>query len=285
MIPSAFEYEAPTSTADAVELLAGAPMGAKILAGGQSFIPVLRLRMADPELVVGLAKIPGLDGARLDGDHVVIGAMTTHAAVASDPLIQEHAPLLAKAAATVADPQVRHRGTIGGSTAHADPAGDIGTCLLAMDAELRIAGPGGERDVAAADFFIDVFTTDLDEDELLTEIRVPSFRGWSAHYEKFTRVAQQWSIVAVGALVRTEGDTISEARIGLTNMGPTPLRASGVEAALAGCALDASAIAEACASAAEGTDPQTDLNGDANYRKHLAEVLTRRAVLAAVNLE
>lgn len=285
MIPSTFEYQAPTSVADVVAALGSAPMGSKILAGGQSFIPVLKLRMADPELVVGLAKIPGLTGARMDGDDLVVGAMTTHADAAKDHLITEHAPLLAQAAAVVADPQVRHRGTIGGATAHADPAGDIGPALLAMDATLVIAGPSGERRVSAEDFFIDVFTTDLDEDELLTEIHIPSFKGWSAHYEKFNRVAQQWSIVAAGALVRLEGDTIAEARIGLTNMGPTPLRARGVEAALAGCALEASAIADACASAGEGTDPQSDLNGDANYRKHLAVVLTRRAVLAAAGVE
>src|SRR5690625_3234267 len=258
MIPSTFEYQAPTSVADVVAALGSAPMGSKILAGGQSFIPVLKLRMADPDLVVGLAKVPGLTGVRLEGDQLVIGAMTTHDDVAKDPLVGEHAPLLAQAAAAVADPQVRHRGTIGGATAHADPAGDMGACLLAMDAELIVAGPGGERTVPAADFFIDVFTTDLDEDEVLTEIRLPSFAGWGAHYEKFNRVAQQWAIAAAGALVRVEGGAIAQARIGLTNMGPTALRARSVEAALAGCALEAGAIAEACTSAAEGTDPQSD---------------------------
>lgn len=281
MIPSAFDYQAPASVADAVAALASAPGDSKILAGGQSFIPVLKLRMADPELVVGLAKVPGLQGARMEGDELVVGAMTTHADAAKDPLITEHAPLLAKAAAVVADPQVRHRGTIGGASAHADPAGDIGPALLAMDATMVVEGPGGQRRVPAEEFFVDVFTTDLEEDEVLTEIRIPSFRGWGAHYEKFNRVAQQWSIVAAGALVRLEGDTIAEARIALTNMGPTPLRARGVEAALAGARLQESAITEACASAAEGTDPQSDLNGDANYRRHLAGVLTRRAVLAA----
>ncbi len=285
MIPSSFEYQAPTSVADAVAALGEAPMGAKILAGGQSFIPVLKLRMADPELVVGLAKIPGLVGARLDGDTLAVGAMTTHAEVAKDPLVIEHAPLLAKAAAVVADPQVRHRGTLGGAVAHADPAGDIGHALLAMDATMVIAGPNGERTVPAEEFFVDVFTTDLEEDEVLTGVRIPSFAGWSAHYEKFTRVAQQWAIVASGALVRVEGDQIAEARIGLTNMGPTPLRAAGVEAALAGSALNRDSIASACASAGENTDPESDLNGDANYRRHLAGVLTRRAVLAAAGVK
>lgn len=285
MIPSTFEYQAPTSVADVVAALGSDPMGAKLLAGGQSFIPVLKLRMADPDLVVGLAKVPDLSGARMDGDTLVVGAMTTHDEAAKDPLITQHAPLLAKAAATVADPQVRHRGTIGGATAHADPAGDIGPALLAMDATMVITGPSGERQVAAADFFIDVFTTDLEEDEVLTHVRIPSFQGWSAHYEKFNRVSQQWSIVAVGALVRKDGGSIAEARMCLTNMGATPLRAHGVESALAGAPANAEAIAAACAGAGEGTDPQSDLNGDATYRKHLAGVLAKRAVLAAAGVE
>lgn len=281
MIPSKFDYQAPATAAEAVALLADTSREAKVLAGGQSFIPVLRLRMADPDLVVSLSKVPDLTGARLEGDHLVIGAMSTHAQVAADPLIAEHAPLLTKAAATIADPQVRHRGTIGGSTAHADPAGDIGACLLAMDAQLNMTGPGGDRTVPASEFFVDVFTTDLDEDEVLTSIRLPSFAGWGAHYEKFNRVSQQWSIVAAGALVRLEGESIAEARIGLTNMGPTPLRARAVEAALEGSSLDPAAITSACAAAGEGTDPQSDLNGDATYRTHLAGVLTGRAVAAA----
>lgn len=285
MIPSTFEYQAPTSVADAVTALGSDPMGAKLLAGGQSFIPVLKLRMADPDLVVGLARIPELSGARMDGGTLVVGAMTTHDEASKDPLINQHAPLLAKAAATVADPQVRHRGTIGGATAHADPAGDIGPALLAMDANMMITGPSGEREVAAADFFIDVFTTDLEEDEVLTHVRIPSFDGWGAHYEKFNRVAQQWSIVAAGALVRLDGDSIAEARVALANMGPTPLRAAGVEAALAGSARTVEAITAACAGAGEGTDPESDLNGDADYRKHLAGVLARRAVLSAAGVE
>lgn len=284
MIPSSFDYSAPTSIADVVAALGNADAETKVLAGGQSFIPVLKLRMADPDLVVGLAKVPGLAEVTLDGDTLVVGAMLTHAGAAKDPLIAEHAPLLGKAAATVADPQVRHRGTIGGATAHADPAGDIGPALLAMDATMVIVGPGGERQVPAQEFFVDVFTTDLDEDEVLTQIRIPSFAGWSAHYEKFNRVAQQWAIVAAGALIRKEGDTIAEARVSLTNMGPTPLRATGVEMALKGSPSTAEAIASACAIAGEGTEPESDLNGDSAYRKHLAGVLARRAVLAAAGI-
>lgn len=284
MIPSSFDYAAPTSVADVVAAL-GNGSEAKLLAGGQSFIPVLRLRMADPDLVVGLAKVAELSEVSMDGDTLVVGAMVTHDAASKNGLIEEHAPLLAKAAASVADPQVRHRGTIGGSAAHADPAGDIGPALLAMDATMVIVGPSGERQVPASEFFVDVFTTDLEEDEVLTQVRIPSFAGWSAHYEKFNRVSQQWSIVAVGALVRKDGGSIAEARMCLTNMGATPLRAHGVESALAGAPANAEAIAAACAGAGEGTDPQSDLNGDATYRKHLAGVLAKRAVLAAAGVE
>jgi len=280
MIPSQFEFQAPTTVDEAVGLLANG-MDIKVLAGGQSLLPVLKLRMADPEMVVSLNKVDALRGVRREGEHLVIGAMTTHAEVATDPLLSAHAGLLSKVAATIADPQVRNRGTIGGAVVHADPAGDMGGALLAADAQMTIAGPSGTRTVAAADFFVDFFTTAVDEDELLTEIRVPVFDGWGADYQKFTRVAQQWSIVAAGAMVRTTGDQIAEARVVLTNMDSVPRRATAVEQALAGTALTEEAVASACAAAAEGTNPTDDLNGDANYRRHLATVLTRRAVLAA----
>jgi len=196
--------------------------------------------------------------------------------------VLEHAALLAKAAQTVADPQVRHRGTLGGALVHADPAGDLPAPILALDAELVIAGPSGERTVAAADFFEDIFTTVVAEDEILTQIRVPKHTGWGAHYEKFTRVAQQWSIVAVATTVKTEGGTITAAKVGLTNMGSTAVRASAVEAALVGQPATADAIKAASTQAAVGTTPPTDTNGDAEYRRHLANVLTGRAVLTAV---
>ncbi len=189
--------------------------------------------------------------------------------------------LLHKAISEVADPQIRHRGTLGGALVHADPAGDCGAPILALDAELVIAGQGGERTVAAADFFEDLFSTAVGEDELLTHIRVPKYDGWGSNYEKFVRVAHQWPIVAVGAAVKTDGGTISEARIGLVNMGSTALRASATEQALVGREATADGVREACDLAAEGTNPPSDLNGDADYRRHLATVLTRRAVLAA----
>ncbi|NVM94166.1 FAD binding domain-containing protein [Arthrobacter wenxiniae] len=288
MIPSAFDYAAPATVEEALGLLAAADAAGddvKVLAGGQSLLPVMKLRMADPSMVVDLGRIAGLNGVTDSGDSLLIGAMTPHHVVATDPLIAQHVPLLAQAAATVADPQVRHRGTFGGALVHADPAGDLPAPVLAAGATFLISGPGGQRSVDAADFFQGYFTTAVEEGEILTGIRVPKYTGWGSHYEKFTRVAQQWSIVAVAALVRVEAGTITEARIGLTNMASTPLRAAAVEAALAGGPATADAIAAAAAHAAEGTDPASDLNGDAAYRAHLAQVLTKRAVLAAVGLQ
>lgn len=284
MIPSAFDYAAPGTVAEALDVLAAAGDDVKLLAGGQSLIPVMKLRLADPAMVIDLGRIGELSGVRDDGDALLIGAMTTHHQIATDPLIAAHVPLLAKAAATVADPQVRHRGTFGGALVHADPAGDLPAPVLAADATFILAGPDGERRVAAVDFFQGYFTTAVEDGEILTHVRVPKYTGWGAQYEKFTRVAQQWSIVAVAAMVRVEGGTIAEARIGLTNVASTPLRATAVEQALVGAPLTQEAIADASAHAAEGTDPASDLNGDAAYRRHLAEVLTKRAVIAAAGL-
>jgi carbon-monoxide dehydrogenase medium subunit len=281
MIPAAFDYKSPTTVDEALQLLAEGGDDAKIIAGGQSLLPVLKLRLAAPELVIDLAKIDSLKGVRDDGDAIVIGAMTTHYEVLRDPLVAEHASLITKCLETVADPQVRHRGTFGGACVHADPAGDIPAPTLALDAEFVITGPGGQRRVAAADFFQDIFTTAVGDDEILVEVRVPKYTGWGSAYEKFVRVAQQWAIAGVAATVRTEGGTIAEARIGLTNMGPTPVRARAAEQALAGVAVEPNAIAGALTSIVEGTAPPTDLNGDPEYRRHLVSILGRRAVLAA----
>lgn len=281
MIPAAFDYVAPSSVAETLEALAGGADEIKVLAGGQSLLPVLRLRLAAPDLIVDLGRIPELVGVSDDGDAITIGAMTTHDEVSRNDLVREHALLLALATETVADPQVRHRGTFGGALVHADPAGDLPAPALALGAEFVIAGADGERTVAAADFFQDLFTTAVGEQEILTKIRIPKHTGWGAHYEKFTRVAQQWSIVGVAAAVRTEGESIAEAKIALTNMGSTPIRATSVEQALVGLLATEDAVKDAAATAAEGTNPPSDLNGDAAYRSHLATVLTRRAVLAA----
>ena len=280
MIPAAFDYLAPTSVDEALAALAEGGDEAKVLAGGQSLLPILRMRLNAPEKVIDLGRIEALRGIRDEGDHVVIGAMTAYSDVLESDLVREHAGLLVDAVAEVADPQIRHRGTVGGALVHADPAGDVGAPVLALGAELVITGPGGERTVSADDFFVDLFETAVGEGELLTSIRIPKHTGWGSRYEKFVRVSHQWSIVAVAATVRVEGGVIQEARIGLTNMGSTPLRARGVEEALVGKAMDD--VPAACAGAAEGTNPPSDLNGDSDYRRHLAGVLTRRAVLAAM---
>jgi carbon-monoxide dehydrogenase medium subunit len=280
MIPAAFDYHAPTSLEEAIALL-GSSGDVRVLAGGQSLIPLLKLRLAAPEVIVDLGRIESLRGIREDGDAIVIGAMTSHDDVARSPVLATHALLLSKAAQTVADPQVRHRGTFGGALCHADPAGDLLAPALALDASFVIAGPSGTRTVAAGDFFQDMFTTAIGQGEILTEVRVPKRTGWGAHYEKFSRVAQQWSIVAVAATVLVEGGTIAQARVALTNMGPVPIRATAVEQALVGLAADASSVAAAVADIAQGSRPPTDLNGDGDYRRHLASVLARRAVLAA----
>ena len=286
MIPAAFDYVRPATAAEAVQALAEAGEDAKVLAGGQSLLPILRLRLAYPSKLIDLGGIAELSGVRDDGDAIVIGAMTTHDEVLHDGLIAEHAPLIAQATHTVADRQVRHLGTFGGSLAHADPAGDLPAVALALEAELRVLGPSGERTIPAREFFLDYLTTALAADEILTSIRIRKLgSGWSSHYEKFNRVAQAWSIVGVAAVLRRSNGTIAEARIGLTNMGSTPLRAAAVEQALAGAEATTSAVAQACARAAEGTTPPNDLSARADYRQHLAGVLTRRAVLAAAGID
>jgi aerobic carbon-monoxide dehydrogenase medium subunit len=281
VIPVQFDYLAPATVEEALVALSAHGDDAKIMAGGQSLLPVLRMRLNAPEMVIDLGKIESLRGVRDDGDAIVIGAMTPHAEIATNNLVAEHAALLSKAVEHLADAQIRHRGTFGGALAHADPAGDMGAPALALGAQFTIASPNAFRTVEADDFFVDLFETAIGDNEILTEIRIPKRTGWGAHYEKFVRVAHQWPIVAVAAAVRVEGGTIAEARVGLTNMGSTPLRARSVEEALVGQPATADGVRAAAAKAAEGTNPPTDLNGDAEYRRHLAGVLTRRAVLAA----
>lgn len=284
MIPAAFDYVTPSTVEDAVQTLVQAGEDAKVLGGGQSLIPVLRLRLAAPTTVVDLAKISELRGVRDDGDAIVVGSMTTHHEVVHDPLIGRHAALLALATRTVGDPQIRHRGTFGGALVHADPAGDLLAPAVALDAEMVIAGPAGRRTVPAAEFFVGLFTTAVGPDEVLVEVRVPKKTGWGAHYEKFNRIAQAWSVVAVAVAVRTEGGSIAEARVALTNMGHTPVRATGVEQALVGRQASADTIRAAAEHAAEGTSPMSDGNADADYREHLARVLTGRAVASAAGV-
>ncbi|HZA18366.1 MAG TPA: xanthine dehydrogenase family protein subunit M [Pseudonocardiaceae bacterium] len=285
MIPSSFDYIAASSVEEAIQVLSEAGEDVKVLAGGQSLVPVLRLRLAAPTTIVDLNKISELRGVRDDGDAIVVSAMTTHHDVINDPLVREHAALLAAATRTVGDPQIRRRGTVGGALVHADPAGDLLAPAVALDCEMVIVGPSGRRTVPAADFFVGLFTTAVGPDEVLVEVRIPKKTGWGAHYEKFNRVAQAWSIVAVAAAVRTESGSIVEARVALTNMGTTPVRATSVEQALVGQPANAQTIRAAAQHAAEGTSPMSDGNADADYREHLARVLTRRAVAAAAQVE
>ena len=282
MIPAAVDYLRPSTVDEAVTVLSDAGEDAEVLAGGQSLIPLLRLRLAAPSLLVDLGGVAALRGITEDGDALVIGAMTTYATVLRDPLVRRYAPLLAQATATVADRQVRHLGTIGGSLAHADPAGDLPAVALALDAVLDVAGPAGRRTVPAAQFFVDYLTTALGPGEVLTAVRLPKYEGWASHYEKFSRVAQAWALVGVAAMVRRDNGGIGEARVALTNMGPTPVRAAGVEAALRGAGTDPHAVAAAAGQAADGTSPADDLSASAEYRRHLAAVLTERAVLTCL---
>ena len=282
MIPLAFDYEVAESVDHAVELLGQHGEDAKLLAGGHSLLPIMKLRLAAPSVLVDLGRIEELKYVRDEGDHLAIGAMTRHTEVEHDQLLQEQCGLLAYTTSLVGDPQVRHRGTIGGSLAHGDAASDLPSALLALEGTLVIKGPNGERTVAAGDFFKDYLETDLAPDEVLTEVRVPKLgqnAGWS--YKKFNRRAQDWAVVGAAAVVERSNGTISSARIALTNMGSTPLRATAAEGALSGA--DASAVAEATSSADEGTSPASDIAASSEYRRHLARVLSRRAVEEALS--
>ncbi|MET8661455.1 FAD binding domain-containing protein [Streptomyces griseus] len=287
MIPGAFAYACPQSVGEAVGMLAGCGEGAKILAGGQSLLPLLRLRSMAPKLLVDINRVPQLRGVREEGDSLVIGSMTTQHDLLHDALVQRNAPLLAAAAQMAGDPAVRHRGTLGGSVTHADPAGDLAPVVLALDGELVAQGPRGLRTIPAAAFFVGHLATALEPEELLVEIRLPKAGdGWGFHYEKFQVSAQAPTLVGVAAAVRCENGGIAEARIALANMGVTPLRAATAEAALTGADATEAAVARAAEGVAEGTTPTTPEPGHSTvYRAHLARVLTRRAVLAAVRTE
>ncbi len=285
MIPAKFDYVRPSSLDDAVSALAGGGEDAKVIAGGQSLLPLLRLRLAYLDLLVDVGGIAELRGVSDQGDSLRIGARTTHHDLVRDPLVAAHCGLLAEAAGTVADPAVRHRGTIGGSIAHADPAGDLPAVVLALDATLTARGPGGERQISAADFFVDYLTTSLQPGEILTAITVPKLGdSWGYRYEKFHRTAQAWAIVGVAALTRRSNGQVAEARIGLTNMGPVPVRATAAESAVAGSPASREALLSAAAHSGDGTQPPGDLHGAPDYRRHLARVLTGRALAAAAGV-
>ena len=277
MIPAEFEYAAPDTLQEAIGLLSEGGEDAKPLAGGHSLIPLMKLRLAFPTLLVDLRRVPGMVGvSRTDGEFV-IGAMTPHAEV-------EHSPelgLLARVAGTIADPQVRHRGTIGGSLVHGDPASDLPAVLLATEGSVTVSGPSGERSIDAASLFMDYMETAVQQGEVVTEVHVPALDGWGFGYQKFNRRAEDWAMVAVSALVLARDGVCEDVRIGLTNMGSVPLRAKAVEDALRGQPLDADRITSAAEQADEGTSPVGDLNATEEYKRHLARVMCRRALMEA----
>jgi carbon-monoxide dehydrogenase medium subunit len=268
VIPAAFDYVRAGTLDEAVALLAEHGTDAKLIAGGHSLLPMMKLRLAFPSVLIDIRQVA--DGAyiRLDGPDVAIGALTRHRDLVKSPVLRQHAPLLASVAAHVGDPQIRNRGTIGGSLAHADPAADLPCAVLASDATMIVQGPGGRRTIRAADFFLGLLETAVRPDEVLVEIRVPATGPSGAHYEKFTRRANDWAIVAVATV---------GGRIALAHMAAKPVRAMVAEDALA----NGASIAEAAALAAEGTEPVSDMHANAEYRKHLARVLTRRSLAAA----
>jgi carbon-monoxide dehydrogenase medium subunit len=274
MIPAEFEYTAPESLEDAIKALADGGEDAKLLAGGHTLIPLMKLRLAAPSLLVDLRKVPGLHGVQRQNGDWRIGALTPHA-------VLEHTPelgIVSEVAGTIADPQVRHRGTIGGSVAHGDPASDLLAVLLITEAEVTLQGADGQRTVAAADLFKDYLTTAVGEHEVLTEIRVPALDGYGHNYQKFNRRSEDWAMVGVCAVVKASGGSCEDVRIGFTNMASTPLRVTAVEEALRGKSLSPENIAAAAELAAEGTNPPADLNATQDYKRHLARVMCRRAI-------
>jgi carbon-monoxide dehydrogenase medium subunit len=275
VIPPEFDYTAPDSLDEALKALADGGDDAKLLAGGHSLIPLMKMRLAQPSLLIDLRKLDALRGIERANGGFRIGALTTHAAVsqASEPGVAAHA------AGKIADQQVRNRGTIGGSLAHGDSASDMPAVLLACDGSVVARGPNGEREIAAADLFKSFLTTALDDNEIVTEVRMPALDGYGFAYDKFTRRAEDWAMVGVCALVKVAGGQIEDVRVALTNMASVPIRAEAVESALRGQAVDV--IAEASEHAPEGTDPPADLNATPDYKRHLARVLTRRALEAA----
>jgi carbon-monoxide dehydrogenase medium subunit len=280
MIPAEFDYEAPESLDQAIRMLHENGDEAKLLAGGHSLIPLMKLRLAAPALLIDLRKVPGLHGIQRENGTWRIGAMTAHADLGDAPELG----LASRAAGTIADQQVRNRGTIGGSLAHGDPASDLPAVLLISEGTATVQGPGGQRTVAAADLFRDYLETGIGQDEVLTEVHLPALDGWGYGYQKFNRRSEDWAMVAVSAVLKQTGDICEDVRVGLTNMGSVPLRARAVEDALRGQPLTPDSIASAAEHAADGTDPPADLNASADYKSHLAQVMCKRALMEAAGL-
>jgi len=280
MIPAEFDYEAPESLEEAIRILHENGDEAKLLAGGHSLLPLMKLRLAAPALLVDLRRVPGLHGVQRENGTWRIGAMVRHAELEDTSELG----LISRAAGTIADRQVRNRGTIGGSLAHGDPASDLPAVILAAEGAVTVQGQNGQRSVPAAELFQDYLQTTLSPEEVLTEVRLPALEGYGFGYQKFNRRSEDWAMVAVSALVKQTGDICEDVRVGLTNMGSVPSRASAVEEALRGQPLDAERIARAAEQAGEGTDPPADLNASADYKRHLARVLCRRALEEAAGL-
>jgi carbon-monoxide dehydrogenase medium subunit len=277
VIPASFDYVAPESLDEALSLLSQGGDDAKLIAGGHSLLPLMKLRLASPSLLVSLGKVPGLKGIERANGGFSIGAMTRHSEIAAESDLG----VSAHAAGLIADQQVRNRGTIGGSIAHGDSAGDLPTVFLAAEGSVTAKGPNGEREIQATDMFKGFLTTDVGADEVVTVVHMPALDGFGWGFEKFTRRAEDWAMVGVCALVKSNGGTCEDVRIGLTHMGITPIRATAAEEALKGQSLSPESIAAAADQAAEGTNPPGDLNATPDYKKHLARVLTRRALTAA----
>ena len=277
MIPAEFDYTVAESLEGAIAALVDGGEDAKLLAGGHSLIPLMKLRFAAPSLLIDLRKVPGLRGIERQNGDWRIGALTPYRKLEFSPELG----LVSKVAATVADPQVRNRGTIGGSLAHGDAASDLPAAMLVTEAVVTLQGQGGQRRVAAGDLFRDYLTTAVAEDEVLTEIHIPVLEGYGSSYQKFSRRSEDWAMVGVCAVVKSSGGTCEDVRIGLTNMASVPLRATSVEDALRGRELSPDNIARAAELAAEGTHPSSDLNASVEYKQHLARVLARRAITEA----
>jgi aerobic carbon-monoxide dehydrogenase medium subunit len=278
VIPAPFEYERAESADHALELLAQHGEEAKLLAGGHSLLPLMKLRLASPSALIDVGRLRELSYVREDGDRIAIGALTSYHDVEHNDLLRRECPIVAHTAGEVGDPQVRHRGTIGGSTAHGDPASDIPSVLVALDAEIVVHSSGGDRTAAATDFFKGLFEVDLGPQDMVTEVRVPKLAGAGWSYQKFHHRAQDWATVGVAAVVRQSNGSI-DASIGLTSMGERPLRASAVEQAL----TSGASVAEAAQEADQGTSPVSDPLGSAEYRREMAKVFTRRALEEALS--
>jgi carbon-monoxide dehydrogenase medium subunit len=273
MIPAEFDYVAPDTLDGAVRALSDGGEEAKVLAGGHSLLPLMKLRLAAPSLLVDLRRVPGLHGIQREDGQWRVGAMTPHRELELTPELG----VVSRAAGTIADPQVRNRGTVGGSVAHGDPASDLPAVLLAAEGSVTLQGPSGQRTVQAAELFRGYMETALEPAEILTELRLPTLDGFGFGYQKFNRRSEDWAMVAVSALVKQTGDICEDVRVGLTHMGTVPLRARAVEEALRGQSLSRESIAQAADRAADGTEPPADLNASADNKRHLARVLCRRA--------